>query len=129
MQKIIFSLVIACFMLSELSYADVFVITDKSGAIYTVSEKDDTVIPDGYTKVTLKGKMADVVPSSRPIDEYSFDGKNFKVNAKAVKAKEDAQLAIEQARDAEKQKKASAVNKLKALGLDESEVNALLGKD
>lgn len=129
MQKTLFSLVIAFLVSIGLSYADVFVITDKSGAIYTVGEKDDTIVPDGYTKVVLKGKMADVVPSSRPIDEYSFDGKNFKVNAKAIKAKEDKQLEREQEIEARKAKKKSAEDKLKALGLTEDEVQALIGKE
>lgn len=129
MKNYLISLVIAFFMLSGLSHADVIVITDNEGSVYSVSENDDTVIPSGYRKTIVKGKMSDVVPSTRPIDEYSFDGKKFKVDAQSVKAKEDKQLEHEQKVEAKKAKKQSAKDKLKALGLTDDEVNILTEKE
>ena len=112
-----------------MAHSEVIIITDKEGVIYSVSENDDTIIPAEYKKTVIKGKMAEVVPDSRSLDEYSFDGKKFKVDAKSVKAKEDKQLEQEQKIEERKAKKQSAVNKLKVLGLTEEEIAAFAGKD
>lgn len=129
MKNLLISLVVVVFFSSCLSYADVIVITDKAGAIYSVSEKDDTIVPDGYTKAVVKGKLSEIVPSTRPIDEYAFDGKKFKVDAKVVKAKEGKQLEREQKIEAKKAKKQSAKDKLKALGLDDEEADIVTGRE
>lgn len=127
MKKILVSLVIAGFMSSVLSYADVWVVHN-DGKVYSLSEQNDAVVPKGYKVDILKGSIGDLA-LSRPIDEYIFDGKNFKVNAKAVKAKEDKQLERDQEIEARKAKKKSAEDKLKALGLTDDEVNVLTERE
>lgn len=127
MQKKIFSLVVAVFVLTGLSYADVWVV-HKDGVVYSLSEMNDAVVPSGYKVEILKGGIEDLA-LSRPLDEYKFNGKKFTVDASKIKAKEDAQLALEQAKTLKVQKKQSAINKLKAVGLDESEISALIGKE
>lgn len=127
MQKTLFSLVIMFLMSIGLSYADVWVVHN-NGQVYSLSEQNDAVVPQGYKVDILKGSIEDLA-LSRSTDEYIFDGKKFKVDASKVKAKEDKQLAEEQKIEARKAKKKSAEDKLKALGLTEDEISALQGKE
>jgi hypothetical protein len=119
---------LAFVLMCGVASADFIVITDKDGGVYTVSEKDDTAVPAGYVKTIVEGKMSEVVPASRPIDEYKFSGKKFKVDADAVKEKEDNQLLEDQKKAAKKNKKQSAKDKLKVLGLDDAEIEAITGE-
>ena len=124
MKKLLLSIAFLSF--SSLLYADVYVV-HKDGVVYSLSEQNDAVIPDGYKTTVLKGGIENL-PITRPLDEYTFDGKNFKVNTSVVKAKEDAIIA-ENAKKAEiEAKKASAIDKLKALGLTTDEISSLTGE-
>lgn len=103
--------------------ANVYIITDQSGSVYTASEKDDTVVPQGYTKTVIKGKLTEL-DVSRPVTDYKYSGKKFTIDTDKVKAKEADDAAKQEKADA----KASAINKLKATGLTEAEIQALLGQ-
>lgn len=127
MKNFAICLVMAVFMLSGLSHADVYIM-HKGETPIGFSEQNDMVLEPGAEITVLKGTLADL-SLSRPLDEYKFTGKKLKVNADAVKAKEDKQLEQEQKINAKKAKKQSAKDKLKALGLDEDDLQALFEKD
>lgn len=125
MKNLVICLVMALFISSGLSHADVYIM-HKGDQPIGFSEQDDMVLQPGAEITILKGTLADL-SLSRPLDEYKFTGKKFKVDAQAVKAKEDKLLDQEQKINAKKAKKQSAKDKLKALGLDEQEVEELVG--
>lgn len=127
MKNFIFCLVVAVFISSGLSYADVYVM-HKGEEIIGLSEQKDMVLQPGAEITVIKGTLSDV-SLSRPLDEYKFQSKKFKVDATKVKAKEDAQLAEDQKKANKAVKKQSAIDKLKALGLTEDEINAISNKE
>lgn len=123
-----FTLIIFCmFALTQESSADVYIM-HKGDHPIGFSEQNDMVLQPGAEITVLKGTLADL-SLSRPLDEYKFTGKKFKVDPQAVKAKEDKQLEHEQKIQARKAKRQSAKDKLKALGLDEQEIDALTGRE
>ena len=88
--------IILVVLMTSISYADVIVIYDSAtNDILTVSEKDDTIVPDGYKKVVLDGKIKNLGLSKNPVDYKYIDGdfilNNDKINAddKVKKDKED----------------------------------------
>lgn len=126
MKKIVFFIVIAVFSLSGLSYADVWVVHDK-GKVHSLSEANDAVVPQGCSVDVIKGKMIPDLGLTRPVDEYKFDNKAFKPDTAVIKAKEDALVASEKAKADKERDRQSAVDKLKALGLTDAEIQALIG--
>lgn len=105
--------------------ADVYVITAPDKSVYSISEQNDAVIPDGYKKNIVKNKFIKDFPLDGDEKMYDFNGTKFTLNAKKVtdKNKQDQDLIIaNQKAVADKQ---SAVAKLKALGLTDDEINAL----
>jgi hypothetical protein len=120
-------LVVAVFMLSGLSYADVYVVTAPDKSVYSISEADDAVVPAGYTKDVLKGKD---IPSLAIGDDptlYNFSGKKFTLDDKKVVKKNKEAEDFVMAKESKRKIKASAIAKLKALGLTEEE-SALIVK-
>lgn len=107
--------------------ADVYVM-HKGETPIGFSEQNDMVLEPGAEITILKGTLSDL-SLSRPLDEYKFQGKKFKVNAQAVKAKEDAQLDSDNKINSRKAKRKSVEDKLKALGFDSSEIDAIFGKE
>jgi len=68
--------------------ADVYVIYDKNTeAVYTVSEKDDTVVPDGYEKDVLPGTLEDCAFVENPT-LYDYMNKKFILSVQRVSEKE-----------------------------------------
>lgn len=119
---ILFALVFS----SVIAHAEVYVV-HKNGEIYSLSEKNDAVVPSGYEVKIIKGAIEDI-GLTRPVEEYQFKGGKFVPNSKKIKDKEDAQIALQQ-RDAERAaNRASGIEKLKAQGLTEDEINALVGR-
>ena len=111
-------------LISGLVYADVWVVTAPDKSVYSISSQNDAVVPAGYTVEVLKGSIEDLA-LTRPVDEYQFTGKKFKVDAAKVKAKEDKQLEADTKINEKKAKRKSAIDKLKALGLLDDEITAL----
>jgi hypothetical protein len=105
--------------------ADVYIM-HKGETPIGFSEQNDMVLQPGCEITILKGTLADL-SLSRPLDEYKFTGKKFKVDAQKIKAKEDAVLDSENKAIEKKAKRKSAKDKLKALGLDEQEIDAITG--
>lgn len=127
MKNFAICLVMALFVSIGLSHADVYIM-HKGDQPIGFSEQNDMVLEPGAEITILKGTLADL-SLSRPLDEYKFTGKKFKVDAQAVKAKEDKQLEQEQKIEAKKAKKKAAKDKLKAVGLTEDELSALFEKE
>jgi hypothetical protein len=107
--------------------ADVYVITAPDKTIVSVSESDDAVVPAGYSKDIVKNKMIGDLPIDGDVSLYKFSGNKFTLDSKKVadkrKADEETALEIEE----RKANRASAIEKLKAIGLSESEIIALIG--
>jgi hypothetical protein len=114
-------------MLSGLSRAEVYIM-HKGEKPIGFSEQNDMVLEPGAEITILKGTLADL-SLSRPLEDYKFTGKKFKVDSKVVKAKEDKQLELDQKKANKAAKKQSAIDKLKVLGLTDQEVDALIGKE
>ena len=111
----------------SVAFADVYVM-HKGDEIVGLSQQNDMVLEPGAEITILNGTLEDL-SLSRPLDEYKFSSKKFKVNAQAVKAKDDAQLDVETKVNAKKAKRKAAKDKLKALGLSDDDVDALFEKD
>jgi hypothetical protein len=111
-------------LLVSIARADVYVVTRPDKSVYSLSELDDAVVPSGCSKDIIVGKgIADLGLSD--ITLYTYSNKNFTLDSKKVadknkKAQEDA-IAYEEMLAARQ----SGIDKLKALGLSDSEINAL----
>lgn len=127
MKNLLFPLLITVFMYSGLSYADVYIV-HKNGDIYSISEANDAVVPAGYTVKVLKGKIDDL-GMTRHQSEYKLSGSKLVPDTVKIKANEDRELARQEKVDKELNDKQSAITKLKALGLSESEISAIIRKE
>jgi len=112
-------------LIPTVSLADVYIVTAPDKSVYSLSEQNDAVIPANFTVDVLPGSIDDL-GLTRPVDEYKFVNKKFKVDAQVVKQKEDKALEHEQKQNAKKATKQSAKDKLKALGLTGEEVNEVV---
>lgn len=111
---------------SSAAHADVYVITAPDKSVYSISEQDDAVVPNGYKKSVLPGKkIQDLTVSMGEEKMYDFNGSKFTLNAAKVteknKAEEDA-IKEKQKLDSDR---LSAITKLKGLGLTDDEIKAL----
>lgn len=107
--------------------ADVFVVTAPDKSVYSLSESDDAVVPNGYTKQVITNKSIEMLALGDDTTIYNFNGKKFILDDAKV-AKKNSQMqsaAIE--RENTKKVKESAIGKLKALGLSDEEITALIG--
>lgn len=98
-----------------------------------IVDKDNNVV----SKISYSPNIEDIESRQEHVvkcaDDIQIGDADFK-NNKVVKhvqtkVEKDAQLAEEQKIATKEAKKQSAVNKLKALGLTDDEINALTGKD
>jgi len=78
-----------------LSFADIVVIYDKTTKeIYTASDKDDTIVPEGCEKKILPGSITDF--TTEPPTNYKLSGSKFiKDIDKISKGEEDKKKAEE----------------------------------
>lgn len=92
---------------------------DTTKAVYTASEKDDTVVPTGHTKVEIAGGFAGQSLTSN-ITNYDYIDSALEINQDRIDAQvtEEEQVATD---------KASANTKLLDLGLTQDEIDALKG--
>jgi len=110
---------------ASLSYADIYVIyNNETGEVYTISEKDDTVIPEGYSKEVLQGGFSNYDFQYNPT-YYKFKSKKFIVNTKKISDEEKIKQEMIEKENKKKQDKIKAKEKLKGLGLNEDEINAI----
>ena len=115
-------------LVSSTAFADVYVIAKKDGTVYTMSEKNDTVVPADCTLSVLRGKTIESLGLTQSVDLYDVKGESLKLNTKRVsdRSKAEEQAAVEE--DAAIAQKESAVSKLTALGLTADEIAALTGE-
>lgn len=114
--------------------ADVYVVTNKQNAVYSLSNQNDAVFPPGYTVTILKGQTIANLPITGDPTLYNFNNGAFTLNATAVQTQQASQAAAIAAQTAQNNAKASAIAKLTdALSkvatqdvLTEQELNALL---
>jgi hypothetical protein len=88
------------FFASQVCFADVVVIynnTDQS--IFTMSQKDDTLTPQGYTKVILKGSISDYGLTDNPVNYLYKNGKFIQNSSKINADYQTQQEAVKKAQD------------------------------
>jgi post-segregation antitoxin (ccd killing protein) len=93
MKKIIFLIMLIGFC--NICFADVVVIYNNSDqTILTISNKDDTVIPQGYTKAVLKGNVSDYGFTDNPTN-YKYIGGKFILNLDKINSDYQTQQAAQ----------------------------------
>lgn len=111
--------------ISSLAYADVYVITDSNGSIYSLSEQDDAVIPDGYSKDVIRGRSIPELALDSDISTYKYLGKKFIIDTKKVAEKRQKEADMAKVKEDAMTARSSAIGKLKALGLTNDEIKAI----
>lgn len=96
------------FGLAPIANANVFVLyNNTTKEVLSISAEDDAVVPSGYTKTVLSGKLSDY-PMEYNNQDYLFVNKRFVVNMKKISDREKANLdALETAAEIESVKKAA----------------------
>lgn len=101
-------------LFASTSFADVYIIYDTaSGDIYSVSEKDDTVIPEGMKLETLAGSIKGLGLVQNPV-YYKFIDEDFILNSEKIN--EEYQAKID--REKEQEEKALIKAKVEELAYD-----------
>lgn len=112
-------------LLTGIANADVYVLTDTNNNVIGLSDQNDMVIPKGDKVIILKNQIINNLPITGDPTMYTLNGNSFVLNTDKVKSKQaaDAQAIADQtARD---NAKASAIAKLKAVGLTDDEIKAI----
>jgi len=92
MKKIIFALLV---LIPQFCFADMVVIYDKeTKEIFTVSEKDDTFIPENCEKKIIKGNLSDFTDEN-PIN-YKFSNGKFVKNIEKISRDEQKRIENEE---------------------------------
>lgn len=113
MKKILFFL--ALLWVPSLCFADLYVIyKTATGEVYTVSEKDDTILPDGHAKVVLAGTPKDLFPQDHPTN-YKYENGQFVRNMAKIAAEEEKKAA----EDAEKQEEEQIQKRIRKVAMDQ----------
>lgn len=110
-------------------FADVYVVTAQDKSIYSISERDDAVVPAGYSKDVIVGKSISGLAIEEDVSLYTYSNKKFSLNAQKVSKKNSdlqAEILLKEQKDSAK---VSAVNKLKALGLTDDEIQSISGRE
>lgn len=111
---------------SGISRADVFVITNsQTNEVISAINKDEAVLEPGETKAILKGVNIEDLSLQRHPTDYVLQGNQFKINAKKIVAEDAKKVSIEATNQTFAANKASAISKLKALGLTDDELLAI----
>lgn len=113
-------------LVARFCFADTYIITKPDKSVYSISNQDDAVVPQGYDKHVVKDK--DPKDFNIGTDTTLYDYKNgaFVVNGqRALKKQQDAQDEAVKAEKITNDKK-SAIEKLKALGLTDDEIKTFL---
>ncbi len=113
-------------LMTNLASADVFVITAPDQSVYSVSEQDDAITPQGYKKDVIKNQHIKDLPLADNEKMYDFNGNKFTLNAKKVQDKNKAEQDAILAEQDKQTKKSSAIAKFKSMGLSDEEISALI---
>lgn len=105
-----FILILVC--ITSTALADVYVVTNSKGAVYSISNQNDAVIPQGYNLTVMKGQNIRNLPITGNPRLYNFSNGSFTLNPDAVisdQALQAKNIAEQQAKVAAK---ISAIEKL-----------------
>jgi hypothetical protein len=128
MKRVILISGIFILALSTYAHAKVVIISDaETKEIYCISGKDDTVVPAGHKKDILAGDMTDY-KLQYPVSCYKFKNDKITVDMKAVDNMEKELQEVAAKKEEQEAAKKTAIEKLKALGLSDIEIEALTVK-
>jgi len=119
-------LLVILMLIPTVAMADVYVITTPTHSVYSLSEANDAVLPQGYTKDIIKGRSIASFALNPMTSLYDYTNGSFTLNQDRVAEKNASDQAAVQAKADEVAAKASAMAKLKALGLTDQEIGSLV---
>lgn len=119
------NLALIMFFISTSCFADVYVVTAPDKSVYALSEQDDIVIPDGYSKAIINDKNIHQLGLVSNTALYDFDG-NFNFNKKRLSDQQKVEKDLAIKSQAVIDNKKTAITKLIALGLTADEVSLFL---
>ena len=99
-------------LLTGIANADVYVVTNSSHNVYSISDQNDAVVPGGYTMTIMHNQNINNLPISGSPQLYNFNNGSFTLNSTAVAAQQAAQAAAIAQQTASANAKLSAINKL-----------------
>lgn len=122
-------------LMTGFARADVYVVTAPDNSVYSLSELDDAVVPQGYKKNIIKGSIENL-PISGGVQLYDFKNGQFIINANKVAEKnkiDQSAILEEQTLESNKvnalAKLTDAITKVEPKDvLTDDEIKALLGK-
>ena len=102
----IISMVLAILLFTANAHALIVIYDSDTKEVYTTSSYDDTLVPDGYEKAELKGKIKDWDFPENPTNCFFKDGR-FVVNTKKLsdEYKKQEDLVIEREKEVKIQDK------------------------
>lgn len=115
-------------LMTGIVQADQIFYNKNTGEILTIS-KDVVVLSDSDKSIIVSNKLPDnfdIKTLPKELRYYTYDGKDIKLNTKKISYEENAQVAADQAKQKTDTDKASAVGKLKGLGLSDDEVKVII---
>lgn len=105
-------IILFIFFFNITCYADVYVITDSKNQVYSISNQNDAIIPNGYVLTIMKGQNMSNLPIIGNPQLYNFLNGNFVLNTSAVQAQQTAQATAIAQQTALQNAQASAIAKL-----------------
>lgn len=121
----IIALILINFLITSVSKADVYVITAPDNSVYSLSEADDAVLPQGYVKTIVKGSIKNL-PISGDSSLYNFNNGAFSINTNKIQEKQAQEKALIAEQTETENNRKSGLGKLKTLGLTDDEIKALI---
>lgn len=117
-----FKLILLLFIATP-CFADIYVVYNPTThEVDSLSNSDDAIVANGMSKKIIKGNVEDYYSQSDAKD-FTFNGSKLTLNAKKIT---DRQVAKQVKIDKINADKTSAITKLKAVGLTDDEINAII---
>lgn len=90
-------------LLCSVTYADVYVLYDKSSKdLYSLSEQDDAVQPKEKEKIVIKGKKIEDLGIIYPHSYYKYDGGRLKIKTDMLEKDAKEEVAYKAKEEEEK---------------------------
>lgn len=115
-------------LMTGLAQADNIYYNKSTGQVMSITS-DKMVLSADDQKVIVSSalpKNFDINTLSKPLSYYNYDGKNMTLNTAMVIADDNAAVALAKDKQDKNTARASAIGKLKALGLTDNEIKALM---
>lgn len=113
-------------LMCGIANAEVYVITAPDNSVYSLSEQDDALVPNGYKKSVIKKKNISDLGLSNYETMYDYVGNKFRLNAKKVSDNDKAEKDAIIKKEKKAADKASLILKLKNIGLTDDEIAILI---